>query len=175
MTDNKQKILAKIFEKPEYHYHIRELARETDLNPNTISGATLLIGKTNPNLLIIEQPKILKEVHANVESIEYKREKQLFNLRSIYESGLLDFLIKEYDNPEAIVLLGSYARGEDLSNSDVDIAVITSKKENPDLAKFENKLKRKIHLLNFTYKQISDEFYLSLVNGIKLYGVILRK
>jgi len=44
-------------------------------------------------------------------------------------SGLIALLKDKYEEPEAIVVFGSYARGEDTSESDIDIAVVTKKKK----------------------------------------------
>ena len=49
---------------------------------------------------------------------------------------------------------------------------MTDKKEKPNLAKFEKKLRRSIHLLIFDYKEIAEEFYNNLINGFVLYGFV---
>jgi len=170
MRDNKNKVLTKLFEKPEYHFHIRELARETNLNPNTIKN---IVNQLEEESIIIRKKyKHLVEVYCNYDSLIYKRKKQLFNIAMIQESNLLEKLIEFYNHPKAIILFGSFSRGEDWSNGDVDFAVISSKKEKINLSSFEKKLKRNIHLLVFDYKDISDEFYNNLINGFVLYGFL---
>src|SRR3989344_2445160 len=44
---------------------------------------------------------------ANRTSSHFLQEKKLFNLRSLYNSGLIPFLIEGYSNP-SIILFGSY-------------------------------------------------------------------
>ena len=60
----------------------------------------------------------------------------------MYESKLIDSLVLKYSNP-AIVLFGSFDKGEDSKRSDIDILVVTPLKKTVDVALFEKKLKRK--------------------------------
>ncbi|MBI4144236.1 nucleotidyltransferase domain-containing protein [Candidatus Woesearchaeota archaeon] len=106
-------------------------------------------------------------------SSSFLSEKKLFNLHSVYASGILNFLINEYHNP-IIILFGSYARGEDTENSDVDLYVETHKRSASDLSSFEKKLSRPIQL--FLYKNLSEirnkELSNNIVNGIVLNGFL---
>ena len=80
---------------------------------------------------------------ANLNGKMFKRYKLIYNLSSILESSLIDF-IEEALAPKSIVLFGSYSRGEDGEQSDIDFVVNTSVKEMIDLTKFEKILGRKI-------------------------------
>lgn len=167
-----QKLMRIIFENPTYRFHIRELARLTKLNPNTIINISNALEKQG--LIKKEKRKHLTEIYANIENKDFIIKKRIFNILQLYNSELVDFLIKKY-SPEAISVIGSYSRGEDMEKSDIDIAVISDKKESIDIEKFEKILNRKIHLLALNYKDISDEFYTNLINGIILYGYIKIK
>jgi len=168
--DNSYKILKEIFENPTYGFHIRELARKTNLNPNTIISITDDLKKKN--LVIKRKNKNLVEVKANIEDIKFIRSKRCFNLKQLYDSGLVDFLIDFYNGPEAIVVMGSYSRGEDIEKSDIDVVIITPKKEAPEASMFEKRLMRKIHILVVKYQELSKEFYKNLINGIVLHGYL---
>ena len=167
---NYDKVLSKVFERPEYHFHIRELAKETGLHPNTIISITNKLEKEG--IVKKEKRKMVVEVYCDLESEKYKRKKQMVNIELVYSSGLVDFLIEYYNAPNAIVLLGSFLRGEDFSKSDADIAVISNEKKRPDLGKYEKLLNKKIHLLVFDYKKISKEFLSNLINGFVLFGYL---
>lgn len=129
----------------------------------------------------LEKEKILKRTaapgvvlySADRTSATFLLEKKLYNLRSLYSSGLIDFLIQEVHNP-TIVLFGSYAKGEDVENSDIDLYIESTKKEFPSLVTFEKKLQRKIQL--FKYKSISSignkELANNIINGITLNGFV---
>ena len=103
----------------------------------------------------------------------YLFEKRFFNIRLLFESGLIDYLIKEYSNP-TIILFGSYSKGEDIEKSDIDLYIETPKKHDFNLQRFEKILNRKIQIFN--YKNINDILnpHLSnnIVNGITLNGFL---
>jgi hypothetical protein len=72
--------------------------------------------------------------------------KRAYNNLSLFGSGLINYLKDAYEEPEAIVVFGSYSRGKDISQSDIDIVVATKKEAQLDLNEFEKHLKRKISL-----------------------------
>lgn len=168
--NNKEKILKEIFENPTYEFHVRELARNIRLNPNTIINITNELA--NDKIIIKKHKKNLVTISANTENIEFIRAKRIFNLSQLYNSSMVDFLIEYYLQPNAIIVFGSYSRGEDIERSDIDITVITNKKDIPNLTKFEKMLKRKVHLLALSYENMSQEFYRNIINGITLYGYL---
>jgi len=167
--NNKTKLLKIIFENPTTKFHLRELARLTQLMPNTIINISNKLLKEK--LIIKEKRKHIVEISANIEHKDFIIQKKLFNLQQIYSSGIIEFLKQKY-SPKLISVIGSFSKGEDIENSDIDIVIITTKEKREELTKFEKKLSRKIHLLLTDYKKISKEFYTNLINGIVLYGFI---
>jgi len=170
--DNRQKILKILFDNPTNRFHLRELARISKLNPNTIINITKKLEKDK--LVLKEKKRHITEIYANIENKEFTIKKRIFNLEQIYKSGIINFLIEKY-KPEAISLIGSYSQGEDMENSDIDIVIITKLKEDSNMTKYEKTLNRKIHLIATDYKEMSNEFYINLINGILLYGYINKK
>ena len=83
---------------------------------------------------------------ANTESYSYKDAKVYYNIKSIRNSGLIEHLDKELHFPEAIVIFGSCAKGENDKKSDIDLFVISNIKKEIGLSVFEKKLKAKIQL-----------------------------
>jgi len=171
---SENKLIKVIFEDPERRFHIRELARETKSHPNTVTKIVNNLAKEN----IVNKKKNIHEVEISLklESKEYKKKKILFNLNSIYNSEILEELLEFYNKPRGIVLFGSYLRGEDSKESDIDFVVITNNKNKPNVEKYEKRLKRKIHVLNVGEKEkISNEFYNNIINGYVLYGYLELK
>lgn len=97
-------------------------------------------------------------------------EKKLFNIKSAHDSGLIEFIKKELSNP-TIIVFGSYSKGEDTETSDIDLYIEAPSKKETALEKFEQKLKRKIHL--FKYRSVSEIKNIHLANNI-INGVILN-
>ncbi len=159
--------------------NLRKMARLLDKSPTAVSNAIrrleiekyIKIKKAdNMNLLYIELNRDNREV-INMKRVE--------NLRLVYESGLVNFLWENFPGT-AIVLFGSYSRGEDVwvgseegPKSDIDIAVIGTKSKNIVLNEFEDKLERNISV-NFylSLKEIHKHLKDSIVNGIVLSGGI---
>ncbi len=129
----------------------------------------------------LEQEGILKSAKiANITAYSADRasktfllEKKLFNIQQLNISGLVDFFREELSNP-ATVVFGSYARGEDIENSDIDLYIETSSKNKINVEKYEKILQRKIQL--FIYKNIHDlenkELANTIINGIVLNGFL---
>lgn len=85
--------------------------------------------------------------------------------------NLIEFLKKEF-MPNCIILFGSFARGEDIEDSDIDL-FLECKKKNINLSKFEKQLNRKIQLhFNDNFKQYAKELKNNIINGIILDGYI---
>ncbi len=107
---------------------------------------------------------------ANRENPRYIWLKRAHNLERLYESGLVTKLSSLFNTPQAIIVFGSYARGEDTEKSDVDIAIIASMKTEADISLYEKKLSRAISLHVVDLSKVSKEFKSSLYNGILLEG-----
>lgn len=108
------------------------------------------------------------------ENEEFKKIKKLSNEYELIYSGIIEFL-KSKMMPNSIIVFGSYSRGEDLEESDIDLFVESEIKE-IDLKKFEKKLKRKI---NLTFKEdlnkLDKNLLINIINGKILYGEIHLK
>ena len=92
----------------------------------------------------------------------------------IYElnkSGLIEYLWQGL-SPQAIILYGSYAKGEAIESSDIDIFIIGKEKE-INLDEFEKKLGKNIHLIfDPDTKHIPKELMNNLANGVILKGYL---
>lgn len=169
--DIKGKIKEYFFVHPTLKLRVRQIEREVKVPlPSVLRYIKEL-----------EQEGILKSSHiANITVYSADRasktfllEKTLFNIKQLHTSGLIDSLVSELSNP-TVVLFGSYSRGEDVENSDIDIYVETTLKKRTSLEKFENILKRRIQL--FSYKSIhhlkNKELANNIMNGVTLNGFL---
>lgn len=110
-----------------------------------------------------------KFVQFNRDSDKARRLKRTINLNRFYSSGILNEIIETYSYPETVVLFGSFSKGEDVEESDVDIAVITDI-ENED---FEAELiGRKVSVQEFKPGKIDKNMLETLANGITVYGYL---
>lgn len=111
-------------------------------------------------------------VELNRDDYKVMHLKRADNLKQIYTSGLADFLEKEFAG-SAIVLFGSYSRGEDTISSDIDIAVIGRKEKRADTSTYSKVLEREIRI-NFydSVKGIHKNLKENIFNGIVIGGSI---
>jgi len=169
------RIIELLFEMPSYKFHLREIARLAGVHPNSARSTALALKKEG--IAIIEKKRHITEISADMESKRFVRKKRAFNFEQIYNSGIVEHLLEIF-NPSSISVIGSYSRGEDIEKSDIDVIVTEpakKPKKSTDMGEFEEILKRKIHIIATDYKEMSDEFYINLINGTLLYGYLRKK
>jgi predicted nucleotidyltransferase len=154
---------------PEKWIHIRKLAKILDVSPNTIKNK--IKGLESLNHVQKRNYNNMIEYRANMDNNSFKLHKKLHNILRLHESGLVDYLKNYYPN-SPLVLFGSFSRGEDLSTSDIDIAIISTTNTRPNLEVFEKTLFREINLSIFSKKDVSKEFMNNIINGTILEGIL---
>ncbi|MEK6848109.1 MAG: nucleotidyltransferase domain-containing protein [Nanoarchaeota archaeon] len=108
---------------------------------------------------------------ANVHEYVFKKYKLIYNITSLIESDLAIFIEKKL-SPKSVIVFGSYRRGEDTEDSDIDI-FIECEKEEIDVAEFEKKLGRNIQLhFNKNLGSYPKELKNNIINGIVLSGFV---
>lgn len=168
LDTKKGKILNFFLLSPTTSYTIRELARHAKISPTWVSKIIKELKKDD--IVVTKKDSNSLKVRSKRES-SFIRLKHVLNIHSLYSTGLIDRLIEEYHRPEAIILFGSYSKGEDIEDSDIDIAIITDREYvKESYSKYEKKLKRKISIKVLNGENIEKDFAVSLANGIVLYG-----
>jgi len=154
-------------------FNKRELAKVLKVSPTAIANSLVLLEKEELVLVRREKNINLTYVGFNRDSQKAINFKKIENLKLIYEIGLSHFLFEELPG-STIVLFGSYAYGEDIIDSDIDIAVVGSKEKIINLKKFEGLLNRDINL-NFyrDWKSIHSDLKNNILNGIVLSGRVV--
>ncbi|MBU4070105.1 MAG: nucleotidyltransferase domain-containing protein [Nanoarchaeota archaeon] len=167
-------ILEIFIKEPEKEFHVRQISKLLKKSPTTISK----------NLKELEEKGILKSekrlnhllFKANLKNEKFKLSKLNYNLNQLHNSGLIDYLVKKFNYPEAIILFGSFAKAENTLISDIDLLIITSSRKEVMLDKFEKKIGQKIQLFMHSKKEIENmkkknkELLNNWVNGNVIYG-----
>lgn len=169
MKSIKESIKAYFFTHPTARLRVRQIERETKAPlPSVIRYAKEL---EKEGVLKATDIAGVKLYSADRASKEFLFEKSIFNIRMLRSSGLVDYITENCHNP-AIIVFGSYARGEDIESSDIDLYAETEKINS--IEPFEKKLGHKIQL--FCYKDIKEVKNKGLadniINGIKLNGFL---
>lgn len=168
----KQDVLEQFFRRPRHRFQLRELSRET--NVSTPSIKNYLQEFKQENLVEEVEEGVYKGYRAKLLE-EFKLQKRLYNVEKLHEMGIVEE-IEEKCVPDAIVLFGSAAEGEDIEESDIDLLVVAKEKE-LDLEDYEHKFNREINITFMTEQELKQnkELSNSVANGIVLSGYLVVK
>jgi len=170
LTGLQQEILRLLFVRAGTQLNQRQVANMLEFSPPAVMKALPRLEKES--LIKLQQDKETKRwsIELNRDNHKVMQLKRADNLKLMYESGLADFLEKEFAGA-TIILFGSYSRGEDIINSDIDIAIVGRKEKEIALDKFEKEMGRQINI-NFydSFKNIHKHLKENLCNGIVLVG-----
>lgn len=168
-TINEQKVMDFFLTSPSALVSARQLARKLRITHPTVLAALQKINRSGIVKREVHGTALLWE--GNTEGAKYMLFKKISNLNKIYFSNLLEEIASK-TSPNAIVLFGSYSRGEDTEESDIDIFV-QSREKSIELKSYEKKLKRKINItFGPALQNLSKEFLNNLINGIVVYGYL---
>jgi|SRR3989344_2060420 len=101
-----------------------------------------------------------------------------YHLSLIYESNIIGAIHEIFPNARAIILFGSYRKGDDAENSDLDIAVEVISNESPKIMElgvipylgYRQDIAVNLHV--FSRNNISINLFANIANGIVLDGFL---
>jgi len=161
-------------ENPHEKYYLREAARLLRMSPMTLRRSLDLLLK---NKLIIKA-EIKNQIlySANLDNPAFKYIKIAHNLSWFVKKDIVGFIQKDIPGASSVVLYGSYAKGEDVKSSDIDLLVIAPVKKDISGA-LSALIGKEVNLSIFTPAQWSKQavsnraFYLDVTTeGIILHG-----
>mgnify|MGYP001586240750 CR=1 FL=1 len=170
---NTWKILEIFFNEPTKYHYLIDISRKIKLAHTSVKDVLNELIKEELILKIVEKKgrRNFPLYKANLSEKRFKRYKRIFNIYSLLESGLIEY-IEEKLSPKSVVLFGSYEHGDDDEESDIDI-YLECKKEEIETEKFEKKLKRKLQLhFNERFSTYSNELKNNIINGFILSGFL---
>lgn len=158
-------IMEFLFRNPTTSFMGKEIADKIKVSQTAVAKSINRLSKIG---LVIREKKIVLSIRLNRDDKDLFDLKRVYNLKSIYSSGLTSKLSKDLPG-SMIILFGSYSSGEDTEESDIDIAIIGYNEKKIDLTKFESKLQRRIQVHFFNnLKNIDKNLKESILNGITL-------
>jgi predicted nucleotidyltransferase len=147
----KEKLKGYFLMNPTKKMRVREIEREVNIPlPSAIRYCKEL---NQEGILKIIKMGNIQFYTADRSNENYKLEKKLFNLKQIYKSKIIASIKESLNNP-SIILFGSYAKGEDIEDSDIDIYLETPSIQ---IFKFSN-------LNQISNKHLAN----NIINGITL-------
>ncbi len=171
-----QRVLEVLFRYPETEFSLSDLAKEAAVAKPHIG--VILSDLEQLGFISITKLTKIWRIKANQQSENFIKSKIVYNLHFLYQSGLVEFLIEHFENPKAIVLFGSFRKGEDFSTSDIDIAIESETEEYKTvrlatlIGAFEREIGRKIQIHLFNRRNIDLHVFNNIANGILLAGFL---
>lgn len=172
----RQRIFELLFKFPDKEFSLSDIAKEANVAKPNI-GKILDELCSNGFINITKLSKIWR-IKADQTNWYFIKSKMVYNLNFVYQSGLVEFLNDYFKNPKAIILFGSFRKGEDISSSDIDIAIENdeSKKYETlglrELNEFEKQIGKKIQIHLFNKRNIDKNLFNNIANGIVLVGFL---
>lgn len=169
------KVIRWFFSFPDRKIGLNDLIKEVNISKAT---ANRIIKKLE------EEGFLTKEVIGKAWRVscnqkhEYNRTKKIcYNLEMIYESRIIKDVNKKYQ-PKSIILFGSYRKGDDNENSDIDIAaelvsnIELKIEEFGIIERFGYRKNVKVNIHKFSRKKINNNLFSNIANGIVLEGFL---
>ncbi|HLD55163.1 MAG TPA: nucleotidyltransferase domain-containing protein [Candidatus Nanoarchaeia archaeon] len=173
------KIIYWFFAFPEKEISLNDLAKNVG------------ISKTNANKIVtylVKEDFLKKEILGKTWRIscnpahKYNITLKIpFNLGQIYESRIIDKIMKKIPNAKSIILFGSCRKGDDTEKSDIDIAVEVAENAELEIYKMGNleqfgyRKNIPINLHIFSKNKIDLNLFSNIANGIVLSGFLEAK
>tara|TARA_Y100000034_G_scaffold101786_1_gene126296 strand:- start:510 stop:1079 length:570 start_codon:yes stop_codon:yes gene_type:complete len=168
------KVAELIFNEPNKEFHLRGISSLAGIS--TTAAASTIDELKEYKIICVEKTAITSKIKADQESESYRFYKKIFNIYRLERYNIIN-TIKDAYRAKTIILFGSFARGEDIERSDIDILILTNNKEKPDIKRFlsicEKKLNRNINLTVLkSLEKSASEFKNNIANGIILHGYL---
>jgi predicted nucleotidyltransferase len=173
-----QKVLYWFFSFPDMETGLSDLAEDVAISKTT---AKRVVEE------LIAEGFLERKVYGKAWRIKCNRKhhynfskKIAFNLAMVfeaYESGLREHILKIVGDAKAVVLFGSYRKGDDTEKSDVDIAVEVGDgdfrvAELGIIPNFGYRENISVNLHIFCRKKVDINLYANILNGIVLEGFL---
>jgi predicted nucleotidyltransferase len=171
-----QKLLITIFAFPEVEYSLTEMAEKANVSKSTASR--IIQRLRSAGIVKVEDKGIAWRIRADVGNFKYIKRKIVHNLNILYQTNLVEFLETKLGHPPSIILFGSFRKGDDISTSDVDLAVETKDDVETQsiriegLEQYEDQIGKKIQILLYNRKKVDINVFNNIANGILLYGFL---
>jgi predicted nucleotidyltransferase len=170
------KVLKLFMEEPYTQFYLREVAKRAGVGTGT--ARSCLNWLVNSRFLELEKKGNLFLFKADFKAHVFRHFKLAFNILNIEKSGLPEFLGR-LSGIGSAVIYGSFARGENDSKSDLDLLIIGTARNVPEIRIYAKRVGSEINSISFTPAEWRNKakkdrpFYERVImDGIALVGEI---
>ena len=162
------KVIEVFFKEPTAIHFIREISKKIKIAPTSVRLNIKNLLKEG--LIIKKKSNPFDGYIGNRENDRFLFCKRAYNLYNLYE---LKEKIINLLHPKAIILFGSYAIGEDIESSDIDLIILSKIRKDIDFSTIEKDVQRKINIMIIeNLNKLDENIKNKVINGVILYGGI---
>jgi len=175
-----QKVLQWFFSFPTIPISLSELSKEMSISKKTANKIVLQL--LEEGFLLKEEVGRTWRISCNQKHIYNYTRKISYNLSFLYsilyEAGVIEEIYRLCGNPKAIILFGSYRKGDDNDKSDIDLAVEVAGNEELKIIALGNlpqlgyRKNVPVNLYVFSRNKIDLNLFANIGNGIVLEGFL---
>ena len=171
-----QKVLIWFFSYPDNEITLSDLSEKVGISKTT---ANRIVRELEVDgFLEVEKLGKIWRIACNKKHPQYNAKKLAYNLLLLFENSIMNQVHKRIPNPIAVILFGSYRKGDDTEKSDIDIAVEVI--DNQDLKVIQlgiieqlgYKKNVPVNLHVFSRNKIDLNLFANIANGIVLDGFL---
>lgn len=167
-----ERIKKLFFEETLKYWHFNDLVIQSGMSRERVNHYLSELLKLK--LLKYIKPKNKMPYYiANRESELFRFEKKIYGLKLLHATGLFEH-INSLPNIKTAIIFGSFSRGDFGKSSDIDLFIFGST-DDFEMAKFEELIKREIHLVNYTdakllKKELDPMLIPNIMQGFNIKG-----
>ena len=171
-----QKVLEWFFAYPTDEFTLNDVYKELDIAKTTARKTVLRL--VNEGFLTVRKLGKLWRINSNQQHQYFITKKIPYNLMLVYASRAVYYVLQQVPSARAIILFGSYRKGDDENGSDLDIAVeVLGDKEMEVrevglIRQFGYRKNVKVNLHIFSRSKVDFNVFTSIANGILLHGLL---
>ncbi len=179
VDDAYKRVLYWFFAYPTRQVSLNDLTKQVNISKTTANKVVSQLKQEG--FLNVEILGKVWRISCNQRHIFNTIRKIPYNLELVYESGIIEEILKVVPHPRSIILFGSYRKGDDIEISDIDLAVETLDNREVKIVPFGTipqlgyRERVKVNILKFSRNKIDVNLFANLVNGIVLYGFFEAK
>lgn len=170
------KIIHWFFAFPNDEFSFNDICSQVKISKSI--GKEVIDYLKNEGFLEVNKIANLLRIRANIEHKYFLGKKIAYNLEKVYESGVVEHIKERIPGSIAIVLWGSFRKGDDIKESDLDIAVEVLGNEeikileSGTIPKFGYRDNVKVNIYVFTRNKVDINVFTNIANGILLDGLL---
>lgn len=176
LTAAYERVMQWFFAYPTREIGLSDLAEALNISKTTAHNAVKMLEQEG--FLIVEVLGRVWRISCNTQHTYNYTRKVAYHLRLLYETNCLEAIHALIPNPKAIVLFGSYRKGDDVEKSDIDIAVEVADTQRLDIVElgvipqfgFRKDVVVNLHI--FSRERTEPNLFANIANGIVLEGFL---